>query len=369
MDIKMAFPFPQLTLCLFIGLLTACQPASIETRATTPYQSVSYQPLKLASSYPYTHVYSGQIRAINTTDIGFELAGKITMLQADTGDFVHQGQVLAKLDTQLLAAEQNQLNASLAQNQANIAVANATLKRNVQLQQQGYASAQQLDELQGTLNVLLAAKKQLIASLHANQLKIDKSTLRAPFNGKVSQRHHHLAEVISIGSPVFTFIEPHHAQAYIGVPVAISHTLSLGQTVNLQVRERPYVGTVAGIGAELDPVTRTVQLRITLPTTLNAVNGEMAYLHYQDDIATEGYWVPISALTDGMRGLWNLYVIVQDDQHRDIVERRDVEIIDTTNERAFVQGAISPGELYIDQGLHKLVTGQVVKRHIHAVEE
>lgn len=97
------------------------------------------------------------------------------------------------------------------------------------------------------------------------------------------------------------------------------------------------------------------------------INGELAHLVYKTHIQKTGYWVPISALTDGIRGLWNLYVIIptnpSDLDNTFNIERRDIEIIYTKGELAYIQGAISINEDYVSQGLHKLVVGQQVKRN------
>ncbi|MGS0727835.1 efflux RND transporter periplasmic adaptor subunit, partial [Shewanella sp. 0m-11] len=235
------------------------------------------------------------------------------------------------------------------------------------LQQQGYVSEQQLDELKGQLSSLLAAKNRLHASLLANQLKIEKSDLLAPFDGVISKRSHNLGEVIGVGSPVFTIIEQNNVQAYVGVPVEIANNLVAGQGVDLRVRQQHYPASIAGIGAELNPVTRTVEVRLTLPADANVINGELSYLNYDKTIINQGYWVPISALTDGVRGLWNIYVLTQTDEPLFSIERRDVEIIYTAKDKAFINGAVSPNEQYVSQGLHKLVAGQLVTRQTQLV--
>ncbi|MCL1139678.1 efflux RND transporter periplasmic adaptor subunit [Shewanella pneumatophori] len=343
-----------------VSFLSACQDPVVENKPQPSYQSVSTDSLELTDEYQFSQTFSGTIRSGNTTAIGFELSGKIKELAVDSGDNVKQGQLLAKLDTRLLLAEKNELNASLSQNKADLDLAKATLDRSLGLQQQGYVSEQQLDEQKGQLNSLLAAKTRLNASLLANQLKIDKSSLLAPFDGVISKRTHNLGEVVNLGSPVYTIIEHNNIQAYIGVPVTIANKLTTGQSVDITVRDQQFQGKIAGIGAELHPVTRTVDLRVTLPTSAQVINGELSYLNYQQTIASQGYWVPLSALTDGVRGLWNIYTLGQADGDLFSIERRDVEIIYTAQDKAYINGAISPNEQYVSQGLHKLVAGQLV---------
>lgn len=355
---------------LFIGLLTACQGEVANHSNQIKFQTVTTETLTSSASYQHAQEFTGTIRAGNTTGIGFELAGKLKKLTVDSGDQVETGQLLAQLDTRLLEAERQEIDASLAQNNADLNLAKSTLDRSLELQKQGYTSEQQLDELKGQLNSLLAAKNKLIASKHANALRIEKSSLLAPFSGVISKRNSNLGEVVALGTPIFTLVQDKNPQAFVGVPIKIAQQLKTKQHVLLNVGNRNYTAQIAGIGAEVNPVTRTVPLRLSLPIDAQVINGELAYLVYEIQIQQVGYWVPISALTDGIRGLWNLYVITPNDRS-DIsaaedtfnVERRDIEILYTKDDMAYIQGALQVNESYISQGLHKLVVGQQVKHN------
>lgn len=341
-------------------LLGGCQQQSDGLKEAPRSPKVSSHILVQSDAYTISQQFTGTIRSGNTTAIGFELAGKINHLAVDSGNTVKTGQMLAKLDTSLLEAESRELQANLAQNSADLQLAKNTLSRSLELKKQGYTSEQQLDELKGQLNSLQAARQRLIAAIDANNLRIDKSTLTAPFDGVVAKRNHNLGEVVNLGSPLFTLIEHNNPQAMIGVPVNIAQVMTPKQQLTLTVNDQQYQASVAGVGAEVNPVTRTVPVRFTLPNDAPVLNGELAYLQYGKSVATKGYWIPISSLTDGLRGLWNIYVLAKYKQDQYLIERRDIEIIYTKGEQAYVTGAISPGELYVTQGLHKLVVGELV---------
>ncbi|MGB6135638.1 MAG: efflux RND transporter periplasmic adaptor subunit [Shewanella sp.] len=349
-----------LALGLSLLLLNGCGSEVKEHSHTVEYQSVQAQPLVLSDRYQQMQTYTGTIRSANTTGIGFELAGKLNSIVVDSGDTVKKGQVLAQLDIDLLIAEKQQLEASLLQTQADIDLAKSTLRRTEKLKTQNYVSAQQLDETQQQVISLQANQKRIEASLSATNLKLEKSTLLAPFDGTISQRYHNLGEVIALGSPVFTLIGNSQAVAYIGVPVDVAQQLTTQQHVDVRVGKQTFTAQIAGISAEVNAISRTVQLRIQLPESARVINGEIAYLAYQQDNLTAGYWVPMSALTDGVRGLWNVYVLVKDDQNHYHVERRDVEIIYTNEQQAFINGAIKADEQIVSDGLHKIVVGQKV---------
>ena len=354
---------------LMLGLLSLMVVSGCGSEVKPHSESVSYQTVATATLIPseyYQHkqTYTGTIRSANTTGIGFELAGKLNGIQVDSGDSVTFGQTLASLDTDLLQAEKQQLEASLQQTKADLDLAENTLKRTLSLKDKNYVSEQQLDETKQQVTGLIANRQRLNASLYATNLKLEKSILVAPFNGKISKRHHNLGEVIGLGSPVFTLIGNNQQLAYIGVPIQVASNLKNNQQVPIRIGDKILNGSIAGISAEVDAITRTVQLRISLPTDANVLNGEIAYLEYQQNIPVAGYWVPISALTDGIRGLWNVYVL---DKQTDSltanhysIQRRDVEIIYTNQDKAYIKGALSRDDTIIVEGLHKLVVGQVV---------
>lgn len=348
-----------------VTTLTACQKEVTEHANTAQLQTVTTAPLRLSTSYQSEQVFTGTIRAGNTTGVGFELSGKLSELTVDSGAKVTQGQVLAKLDTRLLDAEHQEIQASLAQTQADVDLATSTLNRNLELKKSGYVSEQLLDENRTQLASLEAAKNRLLASLRANQLKRDKSQLLAPFDGIISQRQHNLGEVVAAGSPVFTLVGSVNTEAYIGVPVAVAQQFVNGQNVTVSVHNQQFTAKIAGISAEVNPISRTLQLRISLPAHANVINGEIAYLHQQQTVEQAGYWVPVSALIDGIRGRWNIYVTTPPshsttDSASTHIERRDVDILYTTQDMAYIQGAIKADEQYVTQGLHKLVVGQAV---------
>ncbi|RTR32612.1 efflux RND transporter periplasmic adaptor subunit [Shewanella atlantica] len=356
-----------LTSLLLVSFLCACE-AEVTAHATQPeLQAVTTMTLTPSTSYLHTQEFTGTIRAGNTTGIGFELSGKIRQLAVDSGDQVKEGQLLARLDTRLLEAEKQELDASLSQNSADLKLATNTLNRSLKLKQQGYTSEQQLDELKGQLASLLAAQKRLKASIHANTLRIEKSSLLAPFSGVISKRNNNLGEVIALGTPVFTLIQNNNPQAFVGVPIKVAQSLKATQDISLRVADTHYTAQIAGIGAEVNPITRTVPLRLMLPQDATVINGELTYLAYENEIEQAGYWVPISSLTDGIRGLWNLYVITATEAAEESetlsIERRDVEIVYTKNDLAYIRGAVNSGDEFISQGLHKLVVGQKVKRN------
>ena len=101
--------------------------------------------------------YAGEVRARVESRLGFRVGGKIVQRQAELGQRVKAGQVLAQLDPQdyQLAAQAAQAQVSAAQIQRDLAAAD--VKRYTALKEQNFISGAELVRRQATLQAAQAA--------------------------------------------------------------------------------------------------------------------------------------------------------------------------------------------------------------------
>jgi RND family efflux transporter MFP subunit len=349
-------------------LLVACSPEPV---SQPPYHH-RVDPLTVnhQDNYQLIRSFTGIVAAKQQAELGFELAGKLTHITVDEGDRVNKGQVLAALDTVLLARERDELQAQLRETEAQLTLVQQNLKRIDSLSEKGYASVQQQDELTSERQVLKAGLERLSAALAANQTRLDKSQLRAPFDAVVSRRYVDVGAVVNAGAAVLRLLEDAPMEARIGLPIRLLGQVTVGETVDLQTAENKLSGAVLTIGSDVDSNTRTVPIRVQLPAKAPLVDGQLIDLHLPETVQEQGFWIPMTALTDGLRGLWNVYVLVPDDEtERYRLEARDVQIVHADLERAFVSGALADGERIAKAGLQRLAPGQVVKLQSSSLAE
>ena len=65
-------------------------------------------------------------------------------------------------------------------------------------------------------------------------------------------------------------------------------------------------------------------------------------------------------MTEANRGLWSVYAVIDGDDGRKHIEKRLVDIIHSEADRAFVRGALQDGDLFVMEGLQRLVPGVAV---------
>ncbi|WP_261817452.1 efflux RND transporter periplasmic adaptor subunit [Vibrio gallicus] len=334
----------------------ACNDATTTPDIPKPLLTVATHTLTLSKSYDVTREYVGTVKAGQQAKLGFELGGKISNLMADVGQNVAAGAPLITLDTQLLETEAAQLKAQKNEIRAHLKLVAANLKRQNSLKAKGFSAEAEIDALTSQQGVLQANALRLDASLKANQLRIEKSTIKAPYSGTISQRLVSLGDVVAMGTPTLVLLEKDNKEAFIGIPSAQLSVIQQLKKPQVLIGHNTYPVTLLNPGAQVDLTTRSVGLRYLLPNTAKVLDGQLAYLTYPQSIPESGFWIPNSALTDGLRGVWNVFVINNQEQ----VERRSVQVLYADEQHAFVQGAINSGEQIIAKGLHRVVPGQQV---------
>ncbi len=346
-----------------LATLSACTEPTAEPQPSPIIHQTASLELSQQSEFSIERSFVGSVFAQQNASVGFELAGKISEIYINEGDRVQQGQTLAQLDTELLLIERDELKAQISQTDADLGLVFTNLKRLNSLKTKGYTSEQSVDELEFKKKSLYANKKRLNASLHANQTKIKKSTLLAPFDAIVGEKMVAEGQVVSTGLATFKLLQRGVNEVKVGVPVRLLAQLEQDTQQKVAIAGTRYPVALLTKGAQVDPITRTVQLRFSLPEGARVVAGQLAYLYLQETHQQDGYWIPLTALTDGIRGLWNVYVLKDSGENIYTLESRDVQIAYATRDSAYVYGALEQGERIIAMGMHRLVPGQRVKTH------
>ncbi len=233
----------------------------------------------------------------------------------------------------------------------------------------------QLQELEnGTRPEQIAAQEALIQQLDARIADLDvtlaKSTINAPFDGIVSEHKVDTGTVVNAGQSVLRLVENATVEAQVGIPATAIRQLSVGEERTVEVNGKKFTATVNSILPEVDGQTRTQPVVLTLEPSASAlVNpGQTVRLNLTERIASEGFWLPAEALTQGIRGLWTCYVVGIDERSLEkgdevayVVQPQSVEVVHQEGDRVFVTGTIQSNDEVVASGSHRLVPGQQVK--------
>jgi len=329
------------------------------------YQSAALMNINPEQSYSIDRDYLGQVTAKQQTNLSFEYSGTVSEIVIDNGDIVKKGQLLARQDTLLLSYKTSELQAQITQLQAQIALNKANLNRIETLISDGYSSKQRLDELNAENKILKAQINGLNARIQILQYQEKKSALIAPFDGVITQRLISNGEVITPNKPSFRIIESANNEISVGIPSKVASTLSLGQVIQIKIDNQNKQAKLIAIGHQIDAINRTVQLRLKMLEKLDKgknFNGQLVRITIEQQINKAGFWLPINALTDGVRGQWQIFIASPylDSKDNFQLQAATVNILHTNEHSVYVNGIALQQHQIVAQGVHRYVAGQIV---------
>ncbi|MAG54315.1 MAG: efflux transporter periplasmic adaptor subunit [Halomonas sp.] len=303
---------------------------------------------------------TGRVVARQSVSLAFEPAGRVEAVLAERGDAVEQGEVLARLDTRRLESRLAEVAARSEEASASLALAQRQEGREAQLNQSNFASRTALDQARTDRLTLQARLAALAAERDSLTADLEDSTLKAPFAGRVVERHIDVGSLVSSGPAAFDIVDTRHLEAHLGLPARLAATFTMGESVTLHVNGQPITGEVLARLPQVDSDSRTQTLVVALTSNSRAVPGDLAELNYSITEPASGYWVPLSALRAADRGLWNVLVAEPQENERYRVAQASVELLHTEGDDAFVRGTLAPGMRLISSGTHRITPGQQV---------
>ena len=309
------------------------------------------------------HEFAAEVRPRVESRLGFRVAGKLTQRQAELGQRVAPGQVLAQLDPQdyRLAADAARAQVAAAITNRDLAAADA--KRYRELKAQNFISGAELERRESTLKAAQAQLDQAQAQLQSQGNQAGYATLKSDVAGVVTAVDAEPGQVVSAGAPVVRVAVDGPRDVVFAVPEDKLSRVPVGSAVTV----RPWsggaalAGTVREVAASADPVTRTFPVKVTLSEKDAGEAlplGATAYVVPQPMApqATAVIKLPTSALRQEGRGsaVWVL------DPATLTVRSQPVQIATADGNEAVIASGLQPGQLVVSTGVHVLSPGQKV---------
>jgi RND family efflux transporter MFP subunit len=320
----------------------------------------------------------------------------------DHGEDVRAGDPIAEQDTSPLGLQKDELETARAKASSELGklIANSQLrsmesvrievgdlqtelnqiKEEIKAQENPNPGAQvRLDKAQQRLDILdavsgdpqVTAQQAVIAELDSQlaalEVQLAQGTLLAPFDGTVAQRFVNEGTMVSPGVAIVRLVETNSPQAWISIPSDAAQDAREGESHVIHVDGKKLGATVSAKLPELDRTTRTRTIIFSLDNidadtnSMRTLPGAVARIELGREVESPGFWLPITSLTRGSRGLWSVYAVARMGDGKRIVSRRSVEVIHTEGERARVRGTLDDGDLVISDGTHRVVPGQRVE--------
>ncbi|BDT66881.1 multidrug resistance protein MdtA [Comamonadaceae bacterium OS-1] len=305
--------------------------------------------------------FAGEVRAQTESALGFRVAGKITRRQAELGQRVKVGQVLAQLDPKDYQLAADAARAQLASATTNRDLASADYKRYKELKEQNFISGAQLEQRESALKSAQAQVQQAQAQLSSQGNQAAYTQLVSDVAGVVTAVAAEPGQVVAAGAPVVRVARDGARDVVFVVPEDRVAAVTLGSAVEVRVwaSKTTLEGKVREVAASADPVTRTFQVKVAinaktapgLGTTVSVLPKALSL------VGTRVIKLPTSALkqeADGTTAVWLV------DPATMTVRPQQVVVATADGNEAVIASGLQPGMQVVSAGVHVLTAGQKV---------
>lgn len=242
-------------------------------------------------------VFQGNVGTRNQVTATAEVSGRILKLMVEEGDQVNQGDLIARLDTELIDRQ-------MAEVETTLSLARDVFQRQKRLWDQNIGSEVQFLEAQNSV-------ERLKRNMEVLETQKSKSVVRAPKSGTLEELLLRTGEFVSPGTPIGLIVDTRNLKLSVNIPENYLPFVNRGDRVTIDF---PSLGStieasISRIGSSIDPENRTFTVEANLPTGLAKVKPNlMASISLNDRTAENAIVIPLNIVQNEIGGKSFVYV-------------------------------------------------------------
>jgi membrane fusion protein (multidrug efflux system) len=288
---------------------------------------------------------TGGIEAVQSIELRPEVDGRIVEILVREGSEVAAGRPLFKVDDA-------EIRAQVARLEAERDLAQQALERTRELIEQKASSEADLEQAEASFRIAQA-------QLELQRLRLERTTVRAPFAGLVGQRFVSVGDYVSTPTRLVTLQTVDPQRAVFQVPERYAERLRVGQEVDFGVAALPDVEFV-GVVDFVDPVVqlpaRTILVKAEVPNPGRELKaGMFIEARLATDVRPEAVIIPEDAVLP-LQGATFVWIVTSEGT----ATRRQVELGVRTPGFVEVLSGVEAGEQVVVGGLERLSEGAPV---------
>lgn len=315
----------------------------------------------------YTPV-TGQTRARDTVEVRARVRGFLQSVDFIPGRLVNENDLLFTIEPETYEAALQSANGQLASAIASRDLADTTYRRNEQLFTSDAISELDLLRSKAELDLSIAGVTQAEAGVEDATLNLSYTEIVAPIQGRISR------ELVTVGNLVganestllATIVQMDPMDVYINIDerTLLDYLTVYGQSgakgghqprAKLELADGtiyPEIGVVDYYGNVVDPLTGTIEARVTFPNPdMTLIPGLFAKILFAEEVE-QAVVVPEACI---QRDLAGDYVLVVNSE--DVVERRGITKGPLVEQGRVVAEGLEPNENVIVRGIQRAREG------------
>lgn len=283
------------------SLLMACGGKNNAAAAPLPPSDVAADNIAVVDSALVESgpTLSGTLTPDRAAQLRAQVAGAVLALYVDEGAPVAAGQAVALIDTVALAEAARSAHSQLTSMQLSADVARRNYERSENLHRAGAIADRDLELAHNQSVAADAAMADATSKLTTAEKQLANAVVRAPFAGVVSVRPASTGDILQVGNPIMTVVDPTELQLEASVAAEFIASIKPGAKVDFSVNgnaDHVYTGQVARINPTVDSITRQVRLYITVPNHDRALAGGLFAQGRVAMVTVHALAIPLGAL-------------------------------------------------------------------------
>jgi membrane fusion protein (multidrug efflux system) len=275
----------------------------------------------------------GEIRAFDTVTISSEVGGRVDRVLVEVGDRVAAGSPLVEVDRQTFKIYREQAAANFAAARADVELAAKELERKKDLRSDETIPQSTLDQAQAAFDLAAARAAAASAALDLAERNYERSVIRAPSAGAVTQRMVAAGQWADVGAGLLNLAVGDTIKVSARVPEAWAPELSGLEefTFTVGVSEKVRTAKLYSMQPVVEHASRSFEIVGTAANDGTIKPGMFANVKLESPAVEQSLWLPASAVATS--DLSQVLIVVDGtiDYRKVRVGRRDdglVEIVD-----------------------------------------
>jgi RND family efflux transporter MFP subunit len=336
---------------LSILLCLACVPGVTAAQGGPPPPVVRVAEARLARLAPSIQV-PGTVISRNDARISAEVDGRLTWI-AEIGTIIPAGEPVARIDDAELLLQRDEFRGVLAAQESRRGFLEREADRLRRLEAD--TARNRLDEVETDLQAATSDINVARARLAQIELQLERTRVRAPFSGMVTERLRTPGEHTRAGDEIVRLVDPESLEVVARAPLPSLGFVGVGTEVPFSSQWHAGTGTIRTLVPFGESRSHMFELRLTIPSSPWRV-GENVRLEVPSAPPTEVLAVPRDAVVLRREGA-TLFRI--DDKG----QAEQVEVVTGlgAGELVAVTGRLSPGDQVVVRGAERLRPGQEVR--------
>ncbi len=300
----------------------------------------------------------GELEPVTAPTVAAEVGGRIVGVEAEVGDRVDAGQVLARIDAEDYRLAAAAAGAEVQRLEALVRARRLQVRRLRSLARDKSASQSDLDDAQAELDALRA---QLVgARVKRQQAERDlrRTRVTSPIAGRVYERRVSVGDYVKQGSPLFSITQVDRLRARLPYPESLGSVLRRGLPVRLESPMAPgrtVQARVSDLRPRIRPGNRAIEALVDVPNPGDwepgaSVTGHVRILHREDAVV-----VPERAVVRRPAG--EVVYVIEGERVRQQVVRLGLRLPG----RVEIRSGLEPGTRIAADGAGFLTDGAAVE--------